>query len=81
VVSPGVSQQDGLYVRRALQALEGDRAVDADVRTADRLQATGVPADAKVGADWHGRLDRRGVETVAKFVTSGGGCSWRLAPA
>jgi len=81
VVSPGVSQQDGLYVRRALQALEGDRAVDADVRTADRLQATGVPADAKVlvliGT---AGLDRRGAEAVAKFVTSGGGLLVAVGP-
>ena len=81
VVSPGASQQDGLYVRRALQALEGDRAVDADVRTADRLQATGVPVDAKVlvliGT---AGLDRRGAEAVAKFVTSGGGLLVAVGP-
>jgi hypothetical protein len=78
---PASSQQDGLYVRRALQALEGDRAVDADVRTADRLQATGVPADAKVlvliGT---AGLDRRGAEAVAKFVTSGGGLLVAVGP-
>jgi hypothetical protein len=74
VVSPGMSQQDGLYVRRALQALDGTRAVDAQVRTADRLQSEGVPADAKVlvmvGT---AGLDRHGIETLAKFVASGGG--------
>jgi aerotolerance regulator-like protein/VWA domain-containing protein len=81
VVSPGVSQQDGLYARRALQALEGDRGVDLEVRTADRLQASGVPPDAKVllliGT---AGLDRRGAEAMAKFVTSGGGLLVAVGP-
>jgi hypothetical protein len=74
VVSPGVSQQDGLYARRALQALEGERAVNADVRTADRLQSDGVPADARVliviGT---AGLDRRGTQGIAAFISAGGG--------
>jgi Aerotolerance regulator N-terminal/von Willebrand factor type A domain len=74
VVSPGAGQQDGIYAQRALQALEGARAVDVAVVPADRLLSgdglRGVSAMVIVGT---AGLDRRGADALAAFVREGGG--------
>jgi Aerotolerance regulator N-terminal/von Willebrand factor type A domain len=81
VVSPGASQQDGLYARRALEALDGARAVDVHVRTADRVQAEGVPsAVAAVVLIGTAGLDRRGAEAIAGYVRAGGGLLLAVGP-
>ena len=74
ITSPGASQQDALYVRRALEALDGPRAVDVKLRSADRVQDEGIPtAVAAVVLIGTAGLDRRGLDVVATYVRNGGG--------
>jgi hypothetical protein len=81
VVSPGAGLQDGLYAQRALQALEGSRAVDVSVVSADRLMSggglRGVAASVIVGT---AGLDRRGADALATFVREGGGLLVAVGP-
>ena len=81
VVSPGSGQQDGIYAQRALQALEGSRALDVTVVPADRLVSAGslrgVVAAVIVGT---AGLDRRGADTLAAFVRDGGGVLIGVGP-
>lgn len=81
VVSPGSGQQDGIYAQRALQALEGSRAVDVTVAPADRLVAAaslrGIAAAVIVGT---AGLDRRGADELATFVRDGGGLLIGVGP-
>jgi hypothetical protein len=81
VVSPGAGQQDGIYAQRALQALEGARAVDVTVVAADRVLSReslrGIAAIVVVGT---AGLDRRGADTLAAFVRDGGGLLVTIGP-
>jgi len=81
VVSPGAGQQDGLYPQRALQALEGSRAVDVAMVSAERLMSdsglTGAAAVVIVGT---AGLDRRGADALASFVRDGGGLLVAIGP-
>jgi hypothetical protein len=82
VVTSPSADRDGLYVQRALQALDGARAVTVSVRTADRIERDGMPADtaAAVVLGTSG-LDRHGVERLAEYVRNGGGLLLAAGPA
>ena len=82
MVSPGAGQQDGIYAQRALQALEGARAVDVAVvagRSVDvgRRPSTASPRVVIVGT---AGLDRRGADALAAFVREGGGLLVAVGP-
>jgi Aerotolerance regulator N-terminal/von Willebrand factor type A domain len=80
VTSPS-ADRDGLYVQRALQALDGARAVNVVMRTGDRVQNDGVPAGtAAVILLGTSGLDRRGLERLAQYVRSGGGLLLAAGP-
>lgn len=81
VVVTSSADRDGLYVQRALQALDGARAVTVVMRTGDRIQADGVPAgtSAVIVVGTSG-MDRRGVERMADFVRGGGGLLLAAGP-
>jgi hypothetical protein len=80
VTSPS-ADRDGLYVQRALQALDGARAVNVLMRTGDRVQSDGVAAGtgAVVLVGTSG-LDRRGVERLSDYVRNGGGLLLAAGP-
>jgi hypothetical protein len=80
ITSPS-ADRDGLYVQRALQALDGARAVNVLMRTGDRVQNDGVAAGtgAVVLVGTSG-LDRRGVERLADYVRNGGGLLLAAGP-
>jgi hypothetical protein len=81
IVSPGASQRDALYVRRALESLDGPRAADVTVRTADRVQQDGVGRNAAaVVLIGSAGLDRRGLEGLATYVRNGGGLLLAAGP-
>lgn len=81
VASAGVAERDVLYVERALQALDGPRAVTVSVRMADRIQAEGILSGAAavivVGT---AGLDRRGADGLARYVREGGGLLLAVGP-
>lgn len=81
VVTSPTADRDGLYVQRALQALDGARAVNVVMRTGDRVQAGSVPAETSgvilVGTSG---LDRRGVERLAEYVRNGVGLLLAAGP-
>jgi hypothetical protein len=81
VVSPGAAEQDGLYAQRALQALDGSRAVDVVVVPADRLlsrRSLGGAASAVIVGT--AGLDRHGADALASFVREGGGVLVTVGP-
>ena len=80
ITSPS-ADRDGLYVQRALQALDGARAVNVLMRTGNRVQNDGVAAGtgAVVLVGTSG-LDRRGVERLADYVRNGGGLLLAAGP-
>jgi Aerotolerance regulator N-terminal/von Willebrand factor type A domain len=81
IVSPGASQLDGLYVERALEALDGTRALDVTTKTADRLNAVedlrGAAVAILIGT---AGMDRHGAEALAKFAREGGGVLVAIGP-
>jgi hypothetical protein len=81
VVTSPSADRDGVYVQRALQALDGPRAVNVVMRTADRVQSDGV-ATGTTGVILVGTsgLDRRGVERLADYVRNGGGLLLAAGP-
>jgi hypothetical protein len=81
VMSPGPAQPDALYVRRALEAAEPDRAFELVARSADRLRAedfAGASAAIVVGT---AGLDRGMADRLASFVEAGGGLLLPVGPA
>jgi aerotolerance regulator-like protein/VWA domain-containing protein len=81
VVSPGAGQQDGIYAQRALQALEGARAIDVSVVAADRLLSGGtLGGPAAIVIVGTAGLDRRGADALATFVRDGGGLLVTVGP-
>jgi hypothetical protein len=81
VMSPGPAQPDALYVRRALEAAEPDRALEVVARSADRLRAedfTGASVAIVVGT---AGLDRSMADRLASFVGAGGGLLLPVGPA
>ncbi len=81
VVSPGAAQQDGIYAQRALQALDGSRAVDVAVVQADRLLSSGsLSGAACVVVVGTAGLDRRGADALAGYVRDGGGVLVTVGP-
>ena len=81
VTSPGAGQDEGLYVRRALEASEAPRAWEVVPLTADRLRddapLAGVSVVVIVGT---AGIDRRGVDALAGFVSRGGGLLVAVGP-
>lgn len=81
VTAPGAGQNEGIYVRRALEAAEEPRAWDVDVVTADRLRGDqpldGASLVVLVGT---AGMDRRGADAVAALVERGGGLLLTVGP-
>jgi hypothetical protein len=81
IASPGAGLDDAIYVRRALEAAQGSAAWRVEMLTADRVQdgarLRGVSVAILVGT---AGLDRRGAESLGRFIEAGGGLLVAVGP-